>query len=172
MTDDRCFPPIVRDDAVALVLGSFPGEASLAAGQYYAHARNRFWPLLATVTGVPATAPYAERVAGAMDAGLAVWDVLETCERPGSLDTSIVRASEVPNDLPGLLARHPSIAVIGCNGRAAATFFERHVLAHWKGRTPPPRLILPSTSPANAAFSMERLRAAWAPLLDRLRARR
>lgn len=165
------FPPIVGEAPIALILGSFPGTASLEAGQYYAHRRNRFWPLLATVTGVDAAAPYAERVAGATRAGLAIWDVLDRCVRPGSLDANIVRASEVPNDLAGLLARHPSILAIGFNGRAAATFFERHIPSHWKGRTPPSRFTLPSTSPANAAFSLDALRRAWAPLLDRLRRR-
>jgi TDG/mug DNA glycosylase family protein len=157
----RCssFPPILGALPRVLILGSMPGAASLAAGQYYAHPRNAFWPILGELLGFAPTAPYDERVAALQAHGIAVWDVLQTCIRPGSLDAAIERDSEVANDLPGLLAAQPGIATICFNGGAAAATFRRHVpAACTDGR----RLVpLPSTSPANASWSFARKLSAW-----------
>ena len=97
-----------------LILGSMPGTASLDAARYYAHPRNAFWPIaLALVSGEPPRAarrelpPYEVRTARLVDGGVALWDVLAECERPGSLDSAIRRDSERPNDVPALVARHP-----------------------------------------------------------------
>lgn len=159
----RSFAPLAREDAHVLILGSMPGVASLAAGQYYAHARNAFWPLLAGLLGFDAGLPYAQRVAALRQARLAVWDVLQSCVREGSLDADIARDSEVANDFPAFFRAHRQIGHVCFNGAAAESAFRRHALP-----TLPENLTarlqfsrLPSTSPANAAFSFERKLALW-----------
>lgn len=159
MSRVQSFPPIAALGARLLILGSMPGAASLSAGQYYAHPRNAFWPILGTLCGFPAGAPYAARVAALQAAGVEVWDVLQSCVRPGSLDTAIERASEVPNDIAGLLAREPGIRRICFNGGMAEAAFRRHVPAAAVSGVA--LLKLPSTSPANASWSFERKLAAW-----------
>ena len=119
----RAFDPIADEHAHTLILGSMPGEASLQAGQYYAHSRNLFWPIVAEVMGFSADLPYPERCAALLAHGCALWDVLAACRRRGSLDTAITDAR--PNDIAGLLRRCPGIAAIGCNGTAAFTLLRR-----------------------------------------------
>jgi len=148
-----------------LVLGSMPGMVSLHDAQYYAHPRNRFWPLMSALCGVDVDAGYTQRLAQLQQAGVGLWDVIGQCRRTGSLDAAIVRGSEVVNPLPQLLAAHPAIAVIACNGAAAHTAFQRWV----QPALPPlaaalPVLALPSTSPANAAWSLPRLLQQWRQL--------
>ncbi len=166
MSAVQSFAPIARPDARVLLLGSMPGAASLAAGQYYAHRRNAFWRILATITGVPHDAAYAERVAGAMAAGIALWDVLESCERPGSLDAAIERSSVVVNDFRAFFATHPAIDRIGFNGATAFKEFRRHVEP--LGLVPQARRAqLPSTSPAHAAMRFEDKAAMWSAFCGR-----
>jgi hypoxanthine-DNA glycosylase len=146
--------PIVSPAARLLVLGSFPGAASLAAQQYYAHPRNQFWPILSALWGVdlvPRT--YAQRVAELKRRGLAVWDVYASCRREGSLDSAIENA--VPNDLAGLRRRCPQLQAVAHNGGESA----RHMRVTQAMGLPVYRL--PSTSPANASWSFERKLAAW-----------
>ena len=162
----RSFPPIVTPDAEVLILGSMPGAASLAAGQYYAHRQNAFWRIVGALYGCPADAPYPQRVRALQAAGIAVWDVLHACERTGSLDARITRASEVPNDLPGFLGAHPSIRRIAFNGGLAEQAFRRHVAPQLGGACPE-LLRLPSTSPAHASLSFDDKLAAWRRALDR-----
>ncbi|MFA7291342.1 MAG: DNA-deoxyinosine glycosylase [Rhodocyclaceae bacterium] len=164
MTEVCSFAPISRADARVLVLGSMPGVASLAAGQYYAHGRNSFWPIMGTLFGFDPALPYLRRVSALQAARVAVWDVLQSCTRPGSLDSAIERNSEVANDFPAFFCRHPEIADVFFNGGAAEAAFRRHVLPALQGRS----LMmtrLPSTSPANASFSFERKLVAWQSLL-------
>ncbi len=160
----QSFAPLAPAGARLLILGSMPGAASLAAGQYYAHPRNAFWPILGALCHFPADAPYAARVAALQAAGVAVWDVLQSCVRPGSLDTAIERSSEVANDIVGLLARHPGIRRIGFNGGTAEAAFRRHVPAAAVAGLQ--LLRLPSTSPANASWSFERKLAAWSAAFE------
>ena len=98
--------------------------------------------------------------------GAVLWDVIGRCERRGSLDADIVRGTEVPNALPALIASLPELELIGCNGAASLKAFQRWVLPCLE--TPPRLLALPSTSPANAAWSLPRLRQAWQPVADAL----
>lgn len=156
------FAPVARADARVLILGSMPGVASLAAGQYYAHRRNVFWPLMAQIFAFAPDLPYAERVARLQAQRLALWDVLATCERPGSLDSAIVAQSAKANDFARLFARCRQIERVFFNGAAASRLFERHVL---RAGVLAGRQIayqrLPSTSPAHAALSPAEKLAAW-----------
>jgi len=153
------FKPLSRPTATALVLGSMPGAASLKAQQYYAHPRNHFWRIMACIAGFDASAPYAERVEAITGCGIAVWDVLQSCVRPGSLDSSIQAGTRVPNDFATFFREHPGILLVCFNGAEAQTSYTKHVL---------PGLTLqgiryvrlPSTSPAHAV-SFEKKLAAW-----------
>jgi hypoxanthine-DNA glycosylase len=146
--------PIAPRDARLLVLGSFPGVASLAAQQYYAHPRNHFWPILSALWGIElATRPYRERVARVRERGLAIWDVYAACRREGSLDSAIEAAQ--PNDLAGLVRRLPQLRAIAHNGGESARAMR---LTRTLGL---PVHRLPSTSPANASWSFERKLDAW-----------
>ncbi|WP_313173342.1 DNA-deoxyinosine glycosylase [Stenotrophomonas sp.] len=145
-----------------LVLGSMPGAMSLHESRYYAHPRNRFWPLMAALCGFDAQLPYAQRLQCLQQSGIGLWDVIGQCQRAGSLDTAIVRGSEVPNPIPALLAGLPQLQAIACNGAAAHTAFQRWIAP----ALPPlaaalPVLALASTSPANAAWSLPRLTGQW-----------
>ncbi|WP_221439699.1 DNA-deoxyinosine glycosylase [Roseateles oligotrophus] len=153
-------PPIWSPRAKLLVLGSFPGVASLQSQRYYAHPRNQFWPILASLWDEDlARLDYVGRVAMAQAHGLAIWDVYESCLRVGSLDSAIQQAR--PNDLLGLAARMPLLQAIAHNGGESA----RHrALTQTLGL---PVYKLPSTSPAHAAWSLERKREAWREVLQR-----
>ncbi|MBH1836857.1 DNA-deoxyinosine glycosylase [Stenotrophomonas maltophilia] len=159
-------PAQVNTRSRVLLLGSMPGAASLHAGQYYAHPRNRFWPLMSDICGFDAGLPYPQRMRAVNAAGVGVWDVIGRCERRGSLDADIVRGTEVANALPELIALLPELQLIGCNGAASMQAFQRWVLPVLGA--PPRVLALPSTSPANAAWSLQRLRQAWQPVADAL----
>lgn len=161
------FPPLVGTLARVLILGSMPGVASLQAQQYYAHRHNRFWPILGAILGFDAQASYAERCAATCRAGVAVWDVLQSCVRPGSLDSNIDPASVIPNDLTRLLVGHPELRCICFNGAPAQTIFNRHI-SQRISLDPAIELIrLPSTSPANASVRPEAKLAAWKDALGR-----
>ncbi len=147
-------PPVMGPDCALLVLGSFPGVASLQAQQYYGHPRNHFWPLLGAIWQLDLVAmPYAQRLALAQARGLGLWDVYAACQRPGSLDTNI-RNAEL-NDLHSLLQRAPALRVVAHNGGESAR--ARHHTAALKL----PVLRLPSSSPANASWSFDRKLQAW-----------
>lgn len=124
---ETSFPPLARPDARILVLGSMPGRRSLDEARYYAHPRNLFWPFMARVAGFDPGLGYEARVQALLCAGVALWDVLAACERPGSLDTAIRRASERPNAIGELLHAHPGITLVACNGGKALQLFQRHV---------------------------------------------
>ena len=159
------FPPQVGDGCRVLVLGTVPSLKSLEMRQSYAHPQNLFWPFMGALYGAGPELPYAERIARLHAVGVGIWDVLKHCERPGSLDSSILVASEVPNDIPGLLQTHPTIAAIALNGAKAEQVFARRIAP----AIAPERfdriaiLALPSTSPANASIpkaqKLERWRA-------------
>jgi hypoxanthine-DNA glycosylase len=159
----------VADPATArvLILGSMPGVASLTAGQYYAHPRNQFWPIMGALFGAHPTLPYAERLAVLTRAGIALWDVLSSCERRGSLDSAIDARSAQANDFARFLDGHPGITRIGFNGALAETCFRRDVLPSLR---PLDSVRLPSTSPAHAGMSaadkLQAWRAALQPVAD------
>jgi hypoxanthine-DNA glycosylase len=100
---------------------------SLRLGQYYAHPRNLFWQLMSDLVDVPPSLVYDERIRALDDRGIALWDSLKHCQRPGSLDQHIVRVTEVPNDFMALLTEHPTIQAIAFNGKKSEAAFRRHV---------------------------------------------
>lgn len=153
------FAPVAAPDARVLVLGSMPGVASLKQARYYAHPRNAFWPIAAQVLGFDAGLDYAQRLQALQAAGVALWDVLHACERPGSLDADIRRDTLVPNDFASFLDRHPAITRICFNGGKAAALYRRHVLPTLDRSVD--YVDLPSTSPAHAAASFDMKLAAW-----------
>jgi len=165
----RGFPAVVGRAPRVLVLGSLPGRASLQAGQYYAQPQNAFWHIMGELCAARPELPYDERLSALKRAGIALWDVLHAAERPGSLDASIVRASQQPNDIVALVRRHSSIRTICFNGKKAEEIFRRTVASDLPRADI--RLVgLPSTSPAHASLrraqKLERWREVLAPLLD------
>ena len=155
-----CFDPVARADARVLVLGSVPGVVSIEQQRYYAHGRNAFWPLMERLLGDGSPLDYPARLDLLMDSGIALWDVLASAMREGSLDSAIIAGSEVPNDIVGVLDSHPNITHIFFNGAKAAVSFRRH----FSERIIPGRVQLvqlPSTSPANAAMNFEAKLQAW-----------
>lgn len=154
--------PVARADARVLILGSMPGGASLAAGRYYAHPANAFWPLLGAVLGCELPEAYAARCALLREHRIALWDVVHRCQRAGSLDAAIERDSVEPNALPEFLAAHRDIRHLFFNGSAAETLFRRHVAPALVERSPALEYRrLPSSSPANASWSYARKLEAW-----------
>jgi len=152
--------PVIARHTRLVVLGSFPGVASLVAQQYYGHPRNHFWPLLSALWGIDLMAlPYEKRLAEVKARGLGIWDVYATCLREGSLDSAIERPAL--NDLASLKRRAPALQGIAHNGgeSARAMGITRSLDV--------PVYRLPSTSPANASWSFERKLAAWREVFAR-----
>jgi hypoxanthine-DNA glycosylase len=158
----RSFPPVVGSAPKVLILGSMPGRASLAAAQYYAHRQNAFWRVMDALGIAKSDLAYEERLAGLTKAGIALWDVLAACERPGSLDASIVADSEVPNDVAGLIVAHPPLRTVLFNGAKAEKAFAKHILPNLSAAVAARLSLarLPSTSPARA-IPVEAKLAAW-----------
>lgn len=158
----RCFAPVADENCKILILGSMPGERSLELQQYYGHKHNRFWRLMAEVLGegeVPED--YGERQKMLLRHHIALWDVLAYCRREGSLDSAI--RDEEYNDLAGFCAAHPKIKRICCNGGKAHSALQKYCrLNKIEGVE---ILAMPSTSPANARWSLEKLKEIWAPAL-------
>ena len=152
-------PPVIGASTRLVVLGSFPGVASLKAGQYYAHPRNQFWPILSALWGIELQAlPYADRLQHMLAHGLGLWDVYASCQREGSLDSAIVQPQF--NNLAGLKQLAPHLQAVAHNGGESARAM-RHTQAlgavvHQ----------LPSTSPANASWSFARKLAAWRQVFE------
>jgi hypoxanthine-DNA glycosylase len=146
--------PVIAHDTRLVILGSFPGVASLLAQQYYGHPRNHFWPLVGTILGQDLVVlPYAQRLQQLLSVGLGLWDVYASCRRQGSLDTAIVEARL--NDLHSLRRRAPGLQLVAHNGGESARSMK---LTAALGVDV---VRLPSSSPANASWSFERKLAAW-----------
>ena len=156
------FPAVAADDARVLILGSMPGVASLQATQYYAHPRNQFWRILTELCGLATVPDYPQRLQLLRERHLALWDVLHSCVRPGSLDAAIEHHTAKANDLIGLLHAHPGIVRICCNGGTAFTALRRYFAKALADRFPHIDVRqLPSTSPANASWTYARKLHAW-----------
>ena len=159
-------PPIAAPDARVLVLGSAPSVLSLQKGEYYGNPQNGFWRIMAELLDRPTGEDYQARTRMLVEARIALWDVLASAERPGSLDMSIVAKTAVVNDFETFFTGHPQVRAVFFNGTTARTFWDRRV----EGRQALPAGLtltpLPSTSPANAATRVEQKVAAWKQVLE------
>lgn len=160
MSRVQCFAPVEDAAASALILGSMPGRASLAAGEYYAHPRNVFWRIMGELSGAHPGLPYEDRLQILKASGIALWDVLHSCIREGSLDSGIVEFSTVPNDFKSFFLRHPNITQVLFNGTKAEECFRRHVQPSLS-RDSLQYQRLPSTSPAHAGMPYGKKLDAW-----------
>ena len=161
------FPPIENSAARALVLGSMPGAASLLAGRYYAYPHNAFWSIMGELFGAGPTVSYQKRILILKRSGIALWDVMASCIREGSLDADIDEESIVPNDFHVFFAAHPQVKHVFFNGAKAERCFHRYVRPHLSDVG----LIftrLPSTSSAHASLSLPDKLKAWRTLADAL----
>lgn len=147
-------PPVYDKNSRILILGSFPSVKSREGQFFYHHPQNRFWRVLSAVTGQPAPGSVEEKKRFLLEQKIAVWDVIASCEIEGSSDSSI--RNVVPNDLRELL-QTADIRQIYTNGAAADRLYQKYMLPLTGRRA----IRLPSTSPANAAFSLDRLTAEW-----------
>jgi len=156
-----------RADAKILLLGSMPGVRSLQQAQYYAHDRNAFWPIMATLFGAELDLPYAERLCILQVQGIALWDVLRCCERVGSLDSDIAEASIVANDFADFFVQHPDIGWVFFNGAKAEAAYNKYVLPTLTGNVAGLRYVrLPSTSPAHAGLTFSQKLERWKVVKD------
>jgi double-stranded uracil-DNA glycosylase len=159
MTSINSFAPIANRSARILILGSMPGELSLKSNQYYAHPRNAFWPIMASLYGFSATSNYESRTESLKTSGIALWDVLHSCIRVGSLDSAIEKGSRVPNDFQSFFQQHTHIKLVAFNGTEAEKSFNTYVLPGLQLNNL--RFVrLPSSSPAHAV-SFDKKIAAW-----------
>lgn len=150
--------PVWDEKSEILILGSFPSVKSREAAFYYAHPQNRFWRVLAAVYGVPVPNGTDEKREFLLTRHLALWDVIASCDIDGSADSSL-RNVRVNDILPLITGSH--IRRVFVNGATAGRLYRRYLLP----QTGMPAVVLPSTSPANASFSPEKLCRAWAALL-------
>jgi hypoxanthine-DNA glycosylase len=164
MTRIHSFSPIAAHNARILILGSMPGRASLQAHQYYAHPQNSFWRIMSQLLQMAPDVSYDERVELVKSARIAVWDVLQSCIREGSLDSSIERDTLIANDFRRFFQTHKKITHVFFNGAKAETCFVQHVLGEIE-HIPLNLVRLPSTSPANASTTFAGKLEAWRAIL-------
>ena len=161
------FPPLAKAHARILILGSMPGVASLDAYEYYAHPRNAFWTMVDSVFNIDRTLNYEMRCQRLTEHGIAVWDVLKSCHRAGSLDSDIEKDSIVANDFTGFLHKHAHINNILFNGGMAEKSFNTHVKKNLLLKDRSLKYYrLPSTSPAHAAMTLEEKVNEWSSVLQ------
>lgn len=158
MAQSEGFPAVARADARILVLGSLPGARSIAEQQYYAHPQNAFWPIMRELFGIEGD--YASRCRQLLENRVALWDVLQSSVRPGSMDADIELDSAIPNDFRGFLAEHGDVRLIVFNGKKAEQLFARFTRAEGIADDVT-QLGLPSTSPAYASLRFSGKLAAW-----------
>ncbi len=148
------FPPVADANTHTLILGSFPGVASLDVAQYYAHPRNQFWRLIGAVIDEPLIElPYEQRLITLLQKGIGLWDVLAACERAGSLDTAIRNAT--PNDFASFRLHAPGLKRLCFIGKTSGRFEPVIRAAGFE------TLVLPSSSPANAILSFDQKLRIW-----------
>lgn len=164
MTKCESFKPSINKNSSVLILGSMPGVKSLQALQYYAHPQNRFWKVMGFLCNESLHEQYYNnRLQILLNKGFALWDTIKSCERSGSLDSNI--SNEIPNDIEGLLKKYSMVKTICLNGNKAYSAFKKHfphILRTYRC------IKLPSTSPANAKYSLEDLYTQWKEILKYL----
>ena len=158
MNNCKSFKPSIDNNSKILILGSMPGIKSLEEQQYYAHPQNRFWKVMGVVCNEPKLHEFAYdlKLKTLLNSNIALWDTIKSCKREGSLDSDI--QNETPNDIKGLLKNYPNIKTICLNGNKSYSAFKKYF----------PELLdkyfclkMPSTSPANARFSLDKLIEEW-----------
>lgn len=158
-----CFAPVIGAKTRLLLLGSLPGDVSLAQQQYYAHPTNQFWHLIGSVIGQDLAAlPYAARRHALMAAGIGLWDVIKTAKRPGSLDSKI--SDHESNPLTALVARLPTLRAIAFNGATSARIGRQQLTPPTHNRQMYDLINLPSSSAAYCTINLEAKQARWAML--------
>ncbi|MFA9418605.1 MAG: DNA-deoxyinosine glycosylase [Gammaproteobacteria bacterium] len=162
------FEPIIGRDPCVLILGSMPGVISLQAIEYYANPRNAFWKIVAELFELDIDCSYELRVQQISELPIVLWDTLRACQRPGSLDSSILRQQIQANDIRGLLEQYSGLRAIIFNGAASEKYFNQLVKPHLPANRELALLRMPSTSPANAGMKFEQKLLAWRRLLDYL----
>jgi len=168
MSRSSGFPPIVDDGAKVLVLGSLPSRKSIEASEYYAHPQNAFWRIMGELFGAGPEMSYEVRTESLKSNGIAVWDVLSSSNRPGSMDSDIDIATAKPNDFSSFFKSNADIGLVCFNGQRAARMFKNLVLDRHPELQPGFTLeMLPSTSPAYASMSFEEKLAKWSIVLQR-----
>ena len=160
MSHNIGFPSIARKDACILILGSMPGVKSLQHQQYYAHPRNAFWSIMCDLLNADSTISYAKRKRLLIDNRIALWDVLKSCEREGSLDANIKKDTIEANDFNIFFNKHNNIKAVFFNGGEAEKLFKRYILKELTNFQLEYHR-LPSTSPAHASMSIEDKRSKW-----------
>ena len=156
------FPPLIGTNARVLVLGTLPSLKSLELNQYYGHPQNAFWRIMGVLFGAGRDLPYIDRVRALTDHGIAVWDVLASSVRPGSMDAAIERATSVPNNFARLYNEQPGISRVCFNGKSAADLYRRLVAPTLENTSNTRQYqTLPSTSPAYASMSFEEKLDRW-----------
>jgi len=154
--------PACGDNPRVLILGSFPSVLSLEGAMYYGNPHNQFWRIMADLFSLDSPLPYPRRIETITGRGIALWDVIRSCSRPGSADTQI--RNPVFNDIGNFLATHPGITLVALNGSTAARYFRQAC------RTPGvDTVLLPSTSPAHARASYEEKREKWKMIKNAVR---
>ena len=155
------FAPVYSENSRALILGTWPSPKSREMAFYYGHPQNRFWKTLAGILAVPVPGSIDEKKEFLLSHHIALWDVIASCSIEGSSDSSI--RDVVPNDLSRILSAS-SIQAIFCNGKTSWNYYKKYQEAV----TGIPAVSLPSTSPANAAWTLEKLEGAWGVISDYL----
>lgn len=163
-----CFEPIADCNAEILILGSMPGQESLAASQYYANRRNAFWKIMADLLGFNPDSAYETRLHELKTARIALWDVLQSCTRAGSLDAKIDAGSITVNDFQGFFRKHDKIRLVFFNGAKAESAYRQYVLPT-VNTVQVSYMRLPSTSPAHASLSYEQKLQVWRAALSPIR---
>ena len=154
------FPPIADPGTEILILGTLPGDRPLQSGEYFAHPRNRFWRIIATISNNPMPENYPQKLALLKSTRIGLWNVLHKARRKGSLDSAI--QNEVPNKLPAFIAAHKELRVIAFDGRKAEVLYDKYF-----SRNPQLTYIsLPGCSPANARFNLRDLCEKWAGIFE------
>ena len=163
------FPPISNKQAKVLILGSMPSEMSILKQQYYGHRRNAFWPIILSLFGQPTDfdkTSYGQRKQLLINNNIAVWDVLQSCYREGSLDAAIKMDSIKTNDFLDFFSTHTKILTVCFNGAKAEAVYRKFVLPHIKNQFGQLKYIkLPSTSPAYASITLKQKTVAWSDSL-------
>ena len=158
----KSFKPSIDEHSTVLILGSMPGVKSLEEQQYYAHPQNRFWKVMASICNEPKLYEFAYdlKLKTLLKNNIALWDTIKSCKREGSLDSDI--QNETPNDIKGLLKNYSNIKTICLNGNKSYSAFKKYF----------PDLLekynchkMPSTSPANARYSLDILIKEWSKVL-------